>query len=278
MKPISDMAFYCCGVRMQDAAQTSPICGDVYAKLFMEEYGRHIYDIFKEEAICNASIIVRHRIIDDVLRQMLLSRPNLCIITIGTGFDSRPYRLTGGTWFELDEPQIMAYKNERLPIAGCTNPLRRIPIDFCTDSLEEKLALISHVGPIVFVLEGVFIYLNEQETRKSLDIFNHLFPAHQLICDLVNREMVENYGQKLRAIVDGIGASFKAVDQPESIFLISGYRVKQIISILDLSVDLGINIIPKFILRYFFNGEIKGNSVYVFIKQAKQAPRLRNGI
>lgn len=266
MKPISDMAFYCCGVRMQDAAQTSPVCGDVYAKLFMDEYGRRIYDKFKEETISNASIIVRHRIIDDVLRHMLLSQPDLCIVTIGAGFDSRPYRLTGGTWFELDEPQVIAYKNERLPIFECANPLRRVPIDFCTDSLEEKLAHISHRSPIVFILEGVFIYLNENEIRKLLEIFNKLFPKHQLICDLVNRQMVESYGQRLHQIVEEIGASFNAVDKPESIFLISGYQVKQTISILEVSADLGINKIPKFILRYFLNGEIKGNSVYVLEK------------
>jgi len=31
MKPISKTAFYCCGVRMQDAESSNPICGDVYA-------------------------------------------------------------------------------------------------------------------------------------------------------------------------------------------------------------------------------------------------------
>jgi methyltransferase (TIGR00027 family) len=266
MKPISDMAFYCCGVRMQDAAQTSPVCGDEYAKLFMDEYGRRIYDKFKDEVICNASIIVRHRIIDDVLRQLLPSQPGLCIVTIGAGFDSRPYRLAGGTWFELDEPQVIAYKNVRLPILECANPLCRVPIDFCTESLEEKLCHIPHRGPIVFILEGVFIYLNENSIRKLLEILKKLFPKHQLICDLVNRQMVENYGQRLHAIVDEIGASFKAIERPESIFLISGYQIKQTISIMEVSADLGINIIPKLILRYFFSGEIKGNSVYVLEK------------
>ena len=49
MKPISNMAFYCCGLRMQNAVQTSPVCGDVYVKLFMDEYGQRIYNIFKKE-------------------------------------------------------------------------------------------------------------------------------------------------------------------------------------------------------------------------------------
>ena len=251
---------------MQDATMESPVCGDVCAKLFMDDYGERIYDKFKEETISNTSIIVRHRVIDDVLRHMLLSTPNLCIVTIGAGFDSRPYRLAGGTWFELDEPQVIAYKNKRLPISDCANSLHRVAINFCTDSVEEKLSHISHGGPIVFVLEGVFIYLNEDEIGKLLEIFNHLFPEHLLVCDLVKRGIVEKYGQRLHSIVAEMGASFKAVDKPESIFVTNGYQVKKTISIVEVSVNLGINKIPKFLLEYFYNEEIQGNSVYVWEK------------
>lgn len=247
--------------------EKSPICGDVYAKLFMDGDGRHIYDEFKEQVCSSASILIRHRIIDDVLRNMLVSNPDLCVVTIGAGFDSRPYRLAGGIWFELDEPLVMAYKNVRLPASECANPLRRIPIDFCTDSMEEKLSAVSsavdHAGEIVFILEGVFIYLNQNETEKTLKALSRLFPKHQLICDLVTREMVDGYGKKLQEIAAKMGAPFKAIDKPESIFLTSGYNVKNKISIVEMSVDLGINKIPKFIWKYYFNREIKGNSVYV---------------
>ena len=272
MKPISNIAFYCCGVRMQDAARENPVCGDVYAKLFMDAYGRRIYDEFKEQTLSNVCVIVRHRIIDDVLRNMLASSPDLCVVTIGSGFDSRPYRLAGGIWFELDEPLVMAYKNVRLPISKCTNPLYRIPIDFCTESLEEKLSAISQpAAPVVFILEGVLIYLNENEIRKLLEVLVSLFPEHLLICDLVTREMVESYGQKLQEIATKMGSPLKAIDKPETIFLTIDYKVKKKISILEVSVDLGINKIPKFILRYYFNKEIKGNSVYVLESTSTQS-------
>lgn len=274
MKPVSNMAFYCCGVRMQDATQDNSLCGDTYAKLFMNEYGQRIYDQFKQETVCNASIIVRHRIIDDLVRQMLLDQPDLCIVTIGAGFDSRPYRLRGGTWLELDEPAIIAFKNERLPVIECANPLRRIPIDFCADLLEEKLAQVPHGGPIVFILEGIFIYLNAKESKKILKIFSHLFPRHQVICDLVDRPMVESYGQGLHAIVKKMGACFKAIDQPESIFSFSHYQARQIISVLERSVDLGVSQISRPFLRFFCNAEIKGNAVYVFEKHSHSSRSL----
>src|SRR5215213_9193437 len=125
MKPISKTAFYCCGVRMQDAASSDPVCGDIYAEAFMNEDGVQVFEAFKDETGPNASNVVRHRIIDDFLRRELLENSDLYVVTIGAGFDSRPYRLKGGTWVELDEPQIIAYKNERLPIEKCENALDR---------------------------------------------------------------------------------------------------------------------------------------------------------
>src|SRR5690349_375784 len=113
MNPISKTAFYCCGIRMQDAERQNPVCGDTYAKVFMNDEGLQIFEAFKDETSPNASSVARHRIIDDFLRQELLIHPDLCIILIGAGFDSRAFRLKGGTWIELDEPQVIEYKNER---------------------------------------------------------------------------------------------------------------------------------------------------------------------
>ena len=105
MKPISRTAFYSCGVRMQDAERSTSVCGDSYAKAFMNEEGLRILEAFQDETSPNASNVARHRIIDDFLRQELLANPSLCVVIIGAGFDSRAFRLKGGTWVELDEPQ-----------------------------------------------------------------------------------------------------------------------------------------------------------------------------
>src|SRR5437868_7640446 len=176
MKPISQTAFYCCGVRMQDAGRDKPVCGDVYAKRFMNEDGLRILEKFKDETRPNTSNVGRHRIIDDLLRQELVAHPDLCIVLIGAGFDSRAYRLEGGTWIELDEPQVIAYKNERLPVSESDNELQRIPIDFSTESLEDKLSPFVFRSPVVVVIEGVFMYLEEQPIRELLKTLRRLFP------------------------------------------------------------------------------------------------------
>lgn len=264
MNPITNLAFYCCGVRMQDAASEHPVCADQYARLFMCAEGRRIYDFLKEEENTNASMLVRHRIIDDYLQSQLNLRPDSCIITIGAGFDSRPARLRGGHWFELDEPQVVAWKNECLPAAHCRNPLQRIAIDFSADSLEHKLAAIKPAGPVILVVEGVFVYLTEQEILQSIATFHHLFATHQLVCDLVSSEMIINHGQSLHAKIQALGTSFKLADHPETVFTLHGYGIREGISIVERAVDFGINKIPKLMLRYFFHGDIMGNAVYVF--------------
>ncbi|MGZ3158414.1 MAG: class I SAM-dependent methyltransferase [Burkholderiaceae bacterium] len=249
---------------MDDARQPQPVCGDEYAKIFMDEHGRHIYDMFKAEINCNASMLVRHRIIDDMVRQHLVSNPDLCIITIGAGLDSRPYRLVGGRWYELDEPAVVAHKNKRLPSAKCPNQLERIAINFSTDALQDKLAPMATEDPVVIIMEGVFIYLDEDDIRKTIAPFHRLFPGHRLICDLVNREMVEKYGRTLHEKIEGIGTQFKPVNYPDKVFTTNGYRINDRISVVERSTDFSINKFPKWMLKCFFFNDVFGNSVYEF--------------
>src|SRR3990172_7220704 len=168
MKPISKTAFYCCGIRMVDAESPQSVCGDIYAKRFMNEDGLRVIESFKNETKGNASNVARHRIIDDILRQSLKENPKTSVVIIGCGFDSRAYRLTGGIWFELDEPEVIAYKNERLPVSECRNALRRIAIDFSADSLRQKLAGLGIGPPVIVVIEGVFVYLTEAQINQLL--------------------------------------------------------------------------------------------------------------
>lgn len=265
MNPISNTAYYCCGVRMQDAESDNPVCGDIYAKNFMNEEGLRIFEDFKNETYPNASSIARPRIIDDFLRQELLANPKLCVVLIGAGFDSRAFRLKGGTWVELDEPQVILYKNERLPAENCENELQRISIDFSTDSLEEKLSPFTSQSSVVFIIEGVFMYLDESEIEKLLQTLHRLFPQHKLICDLMSRKFFERYSKKLHEKIAGIGTTFKiTAAKPEQIFLQNGYRCTEKVSIVEKTVEFKLLNIPKFLLKTIFRTLAKGYEVYVF--------------
>lgn len=265
MDPISKMAFYCCGVRMQDAQDVHPVCGDIYAKVFMNETGLQIFKAFREERKADTSNIVRHRIIDDFLRQALSVHSNLCLVIIGAGFDSRAYRLEGGIWVELDEPPVITHKNKRLPASNCVNELHRIPINFSTDSLADKLSSFSNQSQVVVIIEGVFMYLEQNAISLLLRTLRQIFPQHQLICDLMTRNFFEKYSRSLYKTIEAMGTSFKTVaDRPEEIFIRNGYHCTETISIVERAVVFGKIRIPRPILKNFLRVLAKGYAIYVF--------------
>jgi methyltransferase (TIGR00027 family) len=265
MKPISMTAFYCCGVRMQDAERDHPVIGDVHARTFMNEEGLRVLEKFKDETSPNSSNVARHRIIDDLLRTELLGHPDLRVVIIGAGFDSRAFRLKGGTWFELDEPQVIAYKNERLPVSACKNELQRIAIDFATDSLEQKLSSASGNGPVVVVIEGVLMYLEEETIKQLLHTLRKVFPRHKLICDLMTRKFFEKYGRTIHEKLSGMGATFKfTADNPEAMFLGSGYERAERVSIIEKSLEFESRKVPKIMLKTVLKTLVTGYRIYVF--------------
>ncbi len=52
-----------------------------------------IFEPFTSETMPNISNITRRRIIDDFLNGEIRKNKNINVITIGAGFDTRPYRL-----------------------------------------------------------------------------------------------------------------------------------------------------------------------------------------
>lgn len=265
--PISDTAFWCCGLRARDAGAADPVCGDRFAKSFMDERGLRILESFNNEKGPNALCIVRHRIIDDVLRERLAADPGLLVIVIGAGFDSRAFRLAGGVWLELDEPQIFDYKNARLPPGQCQNELHRIPIHFASETLESKLAPYAKFKSAVFVVEGVFMYLGPEQLGVLMHTLQRLFPKHALICDLMTRRFFEKYSRTLHEKLKGMGATFtKLSDAPAKIFTDDGYKHISCQSVALFAAQHGAFPAPAFIVRLFTRVLRDGYTINVFEK------------
>ena len=108
MQPISQTAYFACDMRAIDARRPRPICGDTYAEVFMSLETRQIIKRFKGLTNHTWAMPMRHRMIDDILKAELGRRPERLILIIGCGFDCRAFRLRGGHWIEIDDPQVHA--------------------------------------------------------------------------------------------------------------------------------------------------------------------------
>ena len=223
MKPISNTAFYCCGIRMLDAESRKPICDDRYARSFMDERGMEIFRRFGGELGPNTSNVARHRYIDDYLRNRIATQPDIRIVLIGCGFDSRAFRIHGGEWLEFDEPQLIEYKNTRLPPSSCNNKLQRVAIDFGAESLADKLAPFTTDRLTLFIVEGVTMYLPDGALEGTLRTLKSLFPRHEVVADLMTRRFIDSFGRSIKRIIADMGADMVPPDAPDRPFMEEGY-------------------------------------------------------
>ena len=198
MKAVSKTAYYCCGVRMQDAESAHPLIGDQYAKRLLGKEGAAYWEEFKQFTWPNASNTARCYLIDSWVKQELNSHPDATIILIGAGLDSRAYRFNAGRWVEIDEPAIISYKNEILPLKECSNELQRIPIEFEKERLADKLQAYVHRSFVIFIIEGVLMYLSNEQKNQLLSVLTALFPKHILFCDLMSRKFYKKFGGKIQ--------------------------------------------------------------------------------
>jgi O-methyltransferase involved in polyketide biosynthesis len=280
MNPVSDTAYYCRGVRMQDAQRAYSLCSDEFAKVFMDERGLKIFDRFKDQVFPNLSNITRCRIIDDAVNERLKRDPTLNIISIGAGFDTRPFRQKGGHWIELDEPQIIEHKNIKLPASQCANPLQRIAVRFAEESLVDKLATLNSAGPVLIIIEGVLMYLDQAAIEKTIVDLQARFPQHDLLCDLMPRVFFDKYSSKsVHKLIKELGAVFAPLpEKPEAIFLKHGYQEVGVVSAYQRAHDIGafqaLLKMPRFVsglLLRFVMPDLNGYAVHEFKFNASRA-------
>lgn len=266
MKPVSKTAFYCCGLRMEDARRDRPLCGDEYAEVFMSEEGLEYFHRFDGEDAPNSSNLVRHRLIDDVVRETIAADPRRRIFTLGAGFDTRPYRLDGGRWTELDAPELIAYKNERLPASDAKNELTRIAIDLEAQSTGDALVGFATNDPVAFVVEGVLMYLTTAQILDLLDTVTGLFPNHRIVCDLMTKSMFDKYAVSMHEkLVEAHTTMTVTEHDPADLFLRSGYRLVRRMSIPEAMCHHRMpGSMPVLVLKTMFRALYKGYTIAVF--------------
>jgi methyltransferase (TIGR00027 family) len=96
------------------------------------------------------------------------------VVVIAAGYDSRAWRLArpGVRFFEVDHPATQTDKRQRAPEGGPTF----VPVDFAVDSLRTRLTESGFTpeAPTIFTLEGLTVYLTEQQVRDLLQSLREL--------------------------------------------------------------------------------------------------------
>jgi methyltransferase (TIGR00027 family) len=129
-------------------------------------------------------ISVRARRYDQYVTDFLKQAPHGTIVNIGCGFDTRFYRIDNGQmdFYDLDFPEVIEIKRQFL-----TENTRYhfIPSSVLDYEWMERL-FQSGNRPIMFVAEGVFMYLHTAEVKALVLKLQAEFPGAELVCEVFN--------------------------------------------------------------------------------------------
>ena len=132
------------------------------------------------------SVIVRTKFLDDLLAGAWADGCRQVVI-LGAGLDTRAYRLpwpAESACFELDLPEILAFKDAVLSGAGAVPACRRIPLvaDLQSDWAGSlRAAGFDPAVPTVWIAEGLLIYFSQEENDRLLEDIGTLSgPGHRL--------------------------------------------------------------------------------------------------
>ncbi len=262
--PVARTAFYCCAVRADDAARPAPVCGDVFAARFLDPGIRLELVPLLSHWAAAASNVARHRLVDDLIRERLAADPELRVILIGAGFDTRAFRLPGGRWFEIDDAALLEFKEERLPAASAPRPLQRLAVDFETTPALDYLTAVAGRDRALIVLEGVSMYLDDATLGRLAAALRTRLPRASLVCDLMTARF-RWFDRTMEWALAHFGAHMADREQhPRALVEAAGYRQQRLLSIVGRAREAHTLFIPGWLFDHLLRELRDGYAVYLF--------------
>ncbi len=157
-------------------------------------------------------IPLRAKKYDDYACAFLQRHPKGVVVNIGCGLDPRFFRIDNGQvhFFDLDLPMMIRLKKQMLEENDRYCMIGQTVLDFSWMDPVEAIR-----QPVMFLAEGVFMYLPEAEVKKLVQAMQRRFPGSELVCELTNRTWVEGFWGKIaaykmkRRVKMGADAAFK---------------------------------------------------------------------
>lgn len=160
--------------------------------IIRDDRAREILARFKEEDIAPLKLsgadliftMMRARQFDRFARAFLDSHPGGIVVDIGCGLDTRAARVDDGRrlWFGLDLPEVVALRRMLVP----ANSRERLIEGSVTDpAWMEEIA--AERKPVIFIAEGVFPYLPENDLRRMVTLLAERFSGCELTFDVLTR-------------------------------------------------------------------------------------------
>jgi methyltransferase, putative, TIGR00027 family len=191
MEPVSVTGQWTAAMRAEESRRTDRLFEDRYAALLAGEAGWAGLEAMREIAAPMGTVLLRTLVGDAIVRAATALGLRQ-VVLVAAGLDTRAYRLDlppDLVFYEVDLPGVFAYKDPILAAAGAPPACQRVPV--LADLSEPWYEALQAGGfrpnlPTVWIAEGLFFYLTEEQTRGVLSELTAVSaPGSVLIFDAI---------------------------------------------------------------------------------------------
>lgn len=172
---VSDTAFLVSAFRLLEKEQKNPLFDDSLAIKLLGARREEMLERGKMWKHGAWTMAVRTALIDEILEEFI-SKGLDTVVNIAAGLDLRPYRLplpSSLHWIEVDYPELIQFKEERLKDEAPRCKLTRIKMDLSQPAEREAfLKTLQSLGRCVVLTEGLLMYLDPKDVHALSDGFS----------------------------------------------------------------------------------------------------------
>ena len=167
--------------RYKETKEVNGIVKDFQAVEIVEKID---YDFSKFDSwFIQAGVAIRTELFDNAIKDFLEKNPDSTIVNLGAGLCTRFFRLDNGiiNWYELDLPRVKPVWDK---LIGKTERHKYLAYSV-TDLNWIEVVKKTCPKKVLFVLEGLTMYLPEAEIKKIFLAIKDNFPNSEILFDAI---------------------------------------------------------------------------------------------
>lgn len=152
------------------------------------------FSLAKKDAMMSGGVIARTILLDHMVGDFIRENPKGTVVNIACGMDTRVYRLKvppSVRWYNLDLPETIEIRRRFLSENGHISMIAKSAMD---ESWAEEIEELE--DRTLVILEGLVMYLSEEDVKKILSIISHRFGQAEIIMETMNPWVIKNMKEK----------------------------------------------------------------------------------
>lgn len=171
MNKISETAYLVAMYRAIESERPDALFKDPFARLLAGGQGELLATMLGNEKEAANIIATRTYVIDQMVEHLVRFHRIDTVVNLAAGLDTRPYRLSlpqSLNWIEVDFPDILIYKQDKLQAQQPACSLQRFQLDL--SNREARKSLFTDINAtatkVLVITEGLLSYLPEEQVSS----------------------------------------------------------------------------------------------------------------